>query len=239
MYTGILLVLAAVAVFFFFTSLNKNINTVPIVSQSTPIIFMDQTDFEPVDGLSKDQIINTISNQMDSTKVKVGGIDGLYLTENQKVIGFQEFTKLINGNLTFTEPNYFSDNFLLGIFNDGSNPVLPAGNVASSGTPELFMLLKVNSFIDIFPVMQNWENKILYDLGGFFGIKINPQNNYLFTKSWQDGIIDNKNARILYDNNGNIVLMYVYADDNSIIISNSENAVDEIILRLNSGNIKQ
>ena len=87
--------------------------------------------------------------------------------------------------------------------------------------------------------MQNWESKMLYDLHGFFGVKLSPETNYLFTKSFEDGIVANKNARILRDNNGQIVLMYVFADDNSIVITNSENAVSEIILRLNSSQIKK
>ena len=97
----------------------------------------------------------------------------------------------------------------------------------------------MNSFGSVFPVMLGWENKMLYDLSGFFGVSISSDTNYLFTKDWEDGVVANKNARILRDKDGKIVLMYVYADDNSIIITNSEDAVNEIVLRLASSKIKE
>ena len=200
--------------------------------QATSIIFTDQTDFTPIDGLTKEKIAETISNEANNTKIKVGGIDGIYLTENKKVIGFNRFNTLLKSNLTANQLALISDNFLLGAFKSGLSSISP--NVG-----DLFMLLKVRSFSDIFPVMQSWESKMLYDLHGFFGVALSSETNYLFTKSFEDGIVANKNARILRDNNGQIVLMYIFADDNSIIITKSENAVSELILRLNSSQIKK
>ena len=80
---------------------------------------------------------------------------------------------------------------------------------------------------------------MLYDLHGFFGVNISADTNYLFTKDFEDGIVQNKNARILRDNEGKTVLMYVFADDNTVILTNSDAAVGEIITRLNSGQIKK
>ena len=193
--------------------------------QLSSLIFTEQIDFTPIDGLTKEKIAETISNQINNVKVKIGGIEGIYLTENKKVVGFNRFNTLLKSNLTGNQLTLISDNFLLGAFN-GENK-------------DLFMLLKVKSFSDIFPVMQSWESKMLYDLHGFFGVTLSPETNYLFTKSFEDGIVANKNARILRDNNSQIVLMYVFADDNSIIITKSENAVSELIFRLNSSQIKK
>ena len=226
MFISIILIILALAALVFLIFLNQKINTVPIMPQFSSIIFADQTNFLPVDGLTKEKIAETISNQANNTKVKTGGMEGIYLTENQKVIGFKQFATFMKSNLTTDQLSLISDNFLLGVLNE-------------KNTKDLFMFLKVKSFSDIFPVMQNWESKMLYDLHGFFGVKLSPETNYLFTKSFKDGIVANKNARILRDNNGQIVLMYVFADDNSIVITNSENAVSEIILRLNSSQIKK
>ena len=226
MFISIILIILALAALVFLIFLNQKINTVPIMPQFSSIIFADQTNFLPVDGLTKEKIAETISNQANNTKVKTGGMEGIYLTENQKVIGFKQFATFMKSNLTTDQLSLISDNFLLGVLNE-------------KNTKDLFMFLKVKSFSDIFPVMQNWESKMLYDLHGFFGVKLSPETNYLFTKSFEDGIVANKNARILRDNNGQIVLMYVFADDNSIVITNSENAVSEIILRLNSSQIKK
>ena len=64
----------------------------------------------------------------------------------------------MKSNLTTDQLSLISDNFLLGVLNE-------------KNTKDLFMFLKVKSFSDIFPVMQNWESKMLYDLHGFFWSK--------------------------------------------------------------------
>ncbi len=232
MFISITLIILALGVLAFFAFFDEKINVVEIALQAVPIIFTDQTDFIPIDDLTKDKIAETVSNQANNTKVKIGGVNGIYLTENKKVIGFDRFTVLIKSNLTAGQLGLISSNFLLGVFKSGLSSISP--NIG-----DLFMLLKVKSFTDIFPVMQSWESKMLYDLHGFFGVKLSPETNYLFTKSFEDGIVANKNTRILKDNSDQIVLMYIFVDDNSIIITNSENAVNEITLRLNSSKIKK
>jgi hypothetical protein len=226
MFISITLIILALGVLIFFAFFNNKINTISIAPQTTPAVFIDQTDFTPVDGLTKDGIEKTIFNQANNTKVKIGGINGIYLTENKKVVGFSRFSTLIKSSFTASQLGQIGDNFLLGAFNNKE-------------TKDLFVLLKVKSFSGIFPVMQSWESKMLYDLHGFFGVVLSPDTNYLFTKSFEDGIVANKNTRILRDNNGNIVLMYVFINDSSIIITNSEAATNEVILRINSSQIKK
>jgi len=73
---------------------------------------------------------------------------------------------------------------------------------------------------------------MFFDLSGFVGVDINVDTTYLLTKDFEDGIIGNKNARILYDMNSQPVLMYIFANDTSVLITSSEQAADEVILRL-------
>ncbi|MEK7088545.1 MAG: hypothetical protein AAB913_00260 [Patescibacteria group bacterium] len=232
MFISIVLIFLALAVLIFLAFFNENINIVSITPQTTSIIFTDQTDFKAIDGFNKDQIIGTILNQINNTKIKTGGVGGIYLTENKKVVSFKKFNALIKSNLILDQSNLISDNFLLGAVNKEVKSTLSVGD-------NFFILLKVRSFTDIFPVMLSWENKMLYDLSGFFGININPLTNYLFTKDWQNGIVENKNARILKNKDGKIILMYVYVNDSFVIITNSEIATREIILRLASSQIKK
>ncbi len=238
MFISITLIVLAFVVLVFLVFFNQKINIVQVVPQASSIIFTDQTEFIPIDNLTKDKIAENILNQVSHSDVKIGGVDGIYLTENKKIIGFSRLTALLKSNLTTDQLGFINDNFLLGAFRNGANVNL-ANNLVSSYDKDLFILLKVQSFSSAFPVMQNWETKMLSDLHGFFGIKLSPETNYLFTKNFEDGIVANKNARILRDNNGQIVLMYIFADDNSIIITNSESVVNEVILRLNSSKIKK
>ena len=235
MFISILLVMLALAIFSFFF-FKKNTNTVSIEKQFTPIIFNDQSAYLEVSGLSKDEITQTVLNEINTSKVKVGGLEGIYLTVNQQIIGLREFISLIKSHFTpSNNSSLVSDNFLMGVV---KNPVLPVGDSSEAGNG-FFILLKVRSVADIFDSMRLWENNSLTDFHGFLGVNISSDTNYLFTKNFTDGIVENKNARVLYDNSGNIVLMYIFADDNSIIITDSESATEEIMLRPNSSQTKQ
>jgi predicted nucleic acid-binding Zn ribbon protein len=232
MLVGVFFIVVALLLIGSVISLRQKAATVPVAPEFTPIIFTDQSQFLPVDDLSKDQIAATVLNEMVNTTVKVGGVEGIYLTENKKTIGLNDFITLINGSITSLQLKPFSDNFLIGITNE---------EVGSTLSPKknLFILLKMSSFADVLPGMKTWENKMFYDLHGFFGVPITTDTNYLLTKDFTDGIIGNQNARILYDTNGNIVMMYVVADDNSLILTNDEVTAGEIISRLTSGQIKK
>jgi len=232
MFMGVVLVFSALAILIFLVFFNENDILGPTIQQNTSIIFANQTNFKAIDGFSKEKIAETIFNQTNNTKVKMGEIEGIYLTENEQVVGFRRFVSLIKGNIILDKTDFINDNFLLGVFKSGLNPISP-------DVGDLFILLKIRSMADTFPVIRDWESKMLYDLYGFFGVNITPETNYLFTKNFEDGIVNNKNARILKDNDGKIVLMYVFINDLSIIITNSELATKEVILRFASSQIKK
>lgn len=227
-FISLLFILMSFFILFYFV-LTKEIPTVSIEKQFTPLIFSDTSTSIEIAGFDKDKIIQTVYNAVAGTKIKTGGIEGIYLLNNKKDIGFRVFMTLIKGNFTPSvlgnDTLFVNDNFLMGVVNNE--------------TKDFFILLKVRSIFDIFNVFHAWEKKMFSDLHGFFGVDISPETKYLLTKDWQDGIIENKNARILYDSNNKIVMMYILADDTSVIITNTENAAQEIMLRLASSQIKK
>ncbi len=212
--------------------LHNEVNRLFVATPSSSLIFTDSTDFKPIDGLTSAQVANTFRNQAENVKVKIGGIDGIYLTENNKVVGFKRFNALIESSFDLSKADIVNDNFLLGSYLNGLK-----GGSPFAGNP--FILLQVKSFFDAFPVMRAWERKMLYDLHGFFGMDITLENNYLFTKNFEDGILANKNARVLKDNGGNIILAYVFVDNTYVVIANSESVINEVSLRINGSQIKK
>jgi len=230
---SVVFLVLSLAVLFFFLLSKKDINTVPAEEQFIPIIFNDQYNYQEILDLKKDDIAQLVLNQVNSTKVKNGGIEGIYLTENKQIIGLRRFISLIKGNFVPGSSTLFvDDNFLMGVQKDEIN----SGFGARYG---FFILIKVRSVADVFDSMHAWEKKIMADLSSFFGINLSSETNYIFTKNFEDAIVENKSARILYDKDGKLVIMYVYADDNSVVITNSLNAVHEIILRLVSSKERQ
>ncbi|MFA6077103.1 MAG: hypothetical protein WC735_03450 [Candidatus Paceibacterota bacterium] len=221
-------------IFFFFS---EEVPTVPIEKQFTPLIFNDKSAFIEVKGLKREEIIQTVVNEIKRTEVKKGGIEGIYLTEDKKIIGLRRFFELIKGNF---QPKvdpllgdvFVGDNFLMGVVNEEIQSDPSAGK-------DFFILIKVRSVVDTFDALRAWEEKMFLDLKDFFWVDISSEIKYLFTKSFEDGVVENKNARILYDDGGKMVMMYIFANDNSIIITNAKNAGKEIMFRLSSTQIKK
>lgn len=223
MYAGFALVFISLFVFLFAESQHKD-NTVPVVVPAETLIFHDKSFFIEIGELNQKQIAASIKNEVDNSSVKIGGVEGIYLTVNKQIIGFHKFTNLVESSLSL-EDGSISDNFLLGVVNGNSK--------------DLFILLKTESMIDVFPLLRSWEDKMFNELAPFFGYFTSQDNKYLATKDFQDEIIENKNARVLLDDSNQIVLMYVFADDKSIIITNTASAVREVMLRLLGSEVKK
>ncbi|HEY4513612.1 MAG TPA: hypothetical protein VJH06_03830 [Candidatus Paceibacterota bacterium] len=254
---GLILILTSFTALFFFFS-TRDVPSIPEQEQSAPIIFTDKSALLEVAGLKKGEIEKKVLEEISTTTVKVGGVEAIYLTVNKSLIGLRKFIVSIDGNFVPGDRNFVDDNFLMGVVNSkikSATPDTPASPAlgGSQGmtvsflraepvpptSKDFFILLKIRSIADIFNAMRTWENKMFPDLHGFLGIDLSPDTKYLLTKNFEDGIVENKNARILYDKENKMVIMYVFADDNSVIITTTENAVDEIMLRLASSRVKK
>lgn len=228
MFIGVFLLLASVATLAFFFSRRTVAPSVPVQQQFTPLIFTEKSTLVELAELKKAQIGEKILTEVNKTAVKAGGIEAIYPTLNKGPVGLRKFMALIESNFTpGNNDQFIDDNFLMGAFKN------------SDTTNSFFMLLKMRSIPDIFDPMHAWEPKMFSDLYGLFGIPLSPETKHLLTKNFEDGIVVNKNARILYDDENNIVMLYVFANDNSVIITNTENAAREIMLRLASSEIKK
>lgn len=234
----VLLSFGAVSLVYLF---KKEILTVEVKPQYTPLIFIDKTQFKEISGLKKEEIAQTILNEVNTAEFKLGGIEGIYITENKKILGLRGFLSKIEANLDQEKIEFVGDNFLIGVTNDGNIPKEEEVNSlgASFGAKNLFILLKMRSIADVFEPMRLWESKMFLDLHNLFGANLNIETKYLLEKDFEDGIIQNKNARILRNKDGKIVMMYVFAEEDSLVITNSENTVAEIMLRLASSKVKK
>ncbi|MEK7588868.1 MAG: hypothetical protein AAB438_03560 [Patescibacteria group bacterium] len=229
---------------FVFLFLKKDDGIVEIAPQFSPLIFTDKTKFLEIDKLSGEQIVEKIVNEANISELKPGGIHGVYLTLDKKIVGLSDFLKMIKSNLVFTADNFVSDNFLLGVTSRVTNIEVEQDPTKIAPPPttrggDLFILVKIRSFTDVFKEMRLWENKMFVDMHDFFSIPLTVDTSYLLTKSFEDDIIQNKNARVLRDKDANIVMMYVYADDNSIVIANTEESTREVIIRLVGSKVKK
>ena len=103
-----------------------------------------------------------------------------------------------------------------------------------------FIIFKTFSFDNTYAGMLSWESNLKddfqtifrlpgYESGGGILNELTPAN----TPKFEDGVISNKDVRILRDNNKNIILLYGIVDTQTIIITVTDTAFKEIVSRLN------
>lgn len=118
----------------------------------------------------------------------------------------------------------------------------PWGFGAYQGTTrDVFLILKTSYFEGAFAEMLAWEKTMGADLAVLMGIEEpsagsssnRPERSGLF----EDRIIDNQDARVLYGDGGNNVLFYAFLDKETILITSSEEAFKELVSRLNSARV--
>jgi len=228
---GIILFLVAIGAVIFVVLKQSNFFAKDIQLNNTPIIFVENNEFLDISGLNQDQIKEKVFNFSKNASFKSGGILSFYLTQNSKVIGFKQLMQLINADYPANISNVISESFLIGLVDTRDTQIVsPVGG-------DMFMLLRTTSFVDVFELMRLWENKLFANLSSFWGFKLNADNVYLLTKDFEDGFANNKNARILTDKEGNIVFMYIFVDENNLIITNSLKSLNEVMNRLSAGRI--
>lgn len=95
----------------------------------------------------------------------------------------------------------------------------------------MFMIIESASFDSLFSGMIAWERTMLRDIYEIYGIdKFIAERN--FETQWVDKIIKNKDTRILYDSENNMILMYGYAENNVVVVTDNQETFDRVLSRL-------
>lgn len=96
---------------------------------------------------------------------------------------------------------------------------------ATVSTP--FIILTNNFFQNAFAGMLSWESTMPADLSAIFGITPAEWSSGAF----HDKLIKNKNVREFTDSSGNVLFLYSFIDNNTLVIAQNEAALGEIITR--------
>lgn len=95
-----------------------------------------------------------------------------------------------------------------------------------------FILFKTNGSDQSFSGFSLWEDNILFDIGEIFGIGAQTALDPIYQKKFQNVTIESHDGRILYDSNNNPLIIMIFLDENHALITNSKEAVAEILKRV-------
>lgn len=229
---GIILIIIAVIGSYVLLQ-KKKINDTPkpvIENIDTFISYDSQAHIEVTSATDAKDLLKLINDD----KTKNSGLIKSFFLEKK----INEVTQLITSGDLFTLidstiPNALtrslSNNFLIGKFFKKDN------------TSDLFLVFQVNNYNQAYASTLEWERTLLKDLFILFQINvpiIDGKENPLFEKQWKDVIINNRDARVLYGENGEGILYYVFVNKDKLLITTDMEAMKEVIARLITKNTK-
>jgi len=227
--------IGAIGVFYYL----KNTNTPPpIINPVKTIISADTIVEVDASGLTKQKIIDSIKNTQ--TNEGSGAITYInFSNTNEEIktpIETEKFFTILQTKAPGALVRSFNKEFLLGIFSDENR------------SP--FLIIKLGFFDNAFAGMLNWEKTMGDDLRPIFlSEKLIPQITTAefatstgtstattlipidLEQSWSDLIIQNKDTRILRDLDSNIVLIYSFLDEQTLLITTNEKTFINILNR--------
>ncbi len=104
--------------------------------------------------------------------------------------------------------------------------------------PSLFMIFQTKDYSYTYAGMLEWEKTIATDMFTLFEFNTAENKLKLSERQWKDIIINNKDVRVLLNEDEEPILYYLFADKSNLIITDSEDSIKEIISRLMIKNIK-
>ncbi len=111
-------------------------------------------------------------------------------------------------------------------------------SVDTTQKQHLFFMFQTHDYNEAYASMLEWEPTMLSDLAPLFNIDISGDNSALLRRPFKDILINNNDARVLYDMNGNAIMYYIFVDKDYFIITDSQEAIKEITTRLQTKNTR-
>jgi hypothetical protein len=161
-----------------------------------------------------------------------GTIKSIFLTKQtangQQLLGMSDLIAKLQLTAPASLTRTLSDTYMVGTYEPTD----------TGATPHLFLILQTNDYGQAYAGMLAWEKTLFSDFFALFSVDVSGSRQDLFGMPFKDVIIENKDARILYDDANKEVLYYIFIDQNTLMITDSQDAIKEVIARLITKNTK-
>lgn len=202
----------------------------PVVKSQvlTSLITTEYKDELDTNTVVRDRFVSALSSRVNDVKIPANNIYNVYITAGtssaKRLISAKEFVTLAELGMPDMINRTLVNEFMVGMFSSVQN--LP------------FVIFKTSSFENTYAGMFEWERKLERDFSSLFRLNINT--DYIATSStpspvrkFEDGVIVNKDIRLLRNQEGKIIFLYAILDKDTIVITVNDSVFKEIVSRLN------
>jgi hypothetical protein len=228
---GIILIVGAIIGSYILIQKNQQRNTVSeqavVKNPSTPISYDTYTYLDATNAATVFDLADLIKAPLSASE-KPQSIKSLFLTKtvtlDQKTgpvsvpLSIQQLVSILGLKAPAALLGTFNAQYMIGAYQDTDKPYP-------------FLIFTVKDYSQAYASMLQWEHTMLNDLYPILGIDVSGDRSGLLTKQFKDILINNKDARVLYDDTGKEVLYYIFINKNEFAISGNSNAIKEIISR--------
>ncbi len=180
-----------------------------------------------LDNESRRNIFDFVQETKGESSIPIGEIEILYFTKKDK-----------DGSLKLAEPKDIFEKL------DVRAPYQFTQNLLSQSTTgitstidgkSIFMIVKINNFDTTYQAMLSWEKNMLEDIGQYFDV-----NRKYFAQPFNDLIMyTTKDARVVLDDQANIVFGYSFIDSNTVLFFTDKKQFKLIIDTLRNNKEKE
>jgi hypothetical protein len=214
--------------FVYFTSTPSS--QTPVVKELPSLITTEYKDELNISTVGKNNFLSALASKLNDFQIPTNNFYNTYLTTGtstaRRLINTSEFISAAGFRMPDIIKRTLLPDFMVGIYSMGGN--LP------------FVILKTSYFEIAFAGMLQWEPniekdfQIMFRLPGYeTALSLTSSLTPTEVKKFSDGVIINKDVRIMRNDNGGIMLLYSIIDKETIIITVDDIAFKEIVNRLN------
>ncbi|MEK7614595.1 MAG: hypothetical protein AAB428_02930 [Patescibacteria group bacterium] len=220
--SAIFLLAGIVSVFLVFSKPGSPADSAKL-PKNPSLVFVENEKQISATGINSEILAKTISAEVSGANNKLDSMENVYLSEdvdgNEIALTTQRLFFFLDNRMPPSLLRSLGKKFMLGIHNfNGNHP---------------FLILQTNFYENAFAGMLVWEQYMARDIFPIFAIKISSDSP-VFLRPFEDKTIKNRDGRVLKDDEGKVVLFYVFKDKKTIIITDSEYTLEEVSRRLNS-----
>lgn len=216
---SLILILGTVATASYLFIFNKNDSPMSVGDEKS-IIATDKTVVLESSGINRANLKETFSsirNSLDHKNILTSVV--ISDSEKKTSIALDDLITKFNLNIPNALRRSLNGDFMLGFYDDGVSP-------------NLFLILKIKDYGIAFRDMLEWESLMLNDLGPL----LRERSATSTPGKFKDLIVRNKDTRASESDIGKVDIVYTFINKETLLITESENAVKGILDSFLAGN---